>query len=538
MTDSLFSRFVKTANYYVGDEFITCVAAAGILVSEQPYANQIIKASLFATSPIVSVGSNLYQMTKTGVSLGSMAAALVDTTIRGYALPFAARASAQMISNITGLNAELLNIPAQIGSQALYTKAKNYLVNEVTDKNGNTALTIAAKRGDIETIKALIQAGADSKSALSRAARKENWAMVNNLIHAGANPNITVNDNNDTLLIDTVRKGKIDTFLNLIKAGVEIDTINNQGYTALAIAILENQPVMVEYLIQTGANLNRQDDHGDTMLIQAVINGDTSMTKALIKTGANLDLQSKYGDNALIWAAHKGHTSIANSLIQAGANLNLQNQYGNTALIGATFKDHPAIANSLIQAGANLNLQNKDGNTALICAAYEGHTAITNALSQASADITLINNASENALTIANRKSKDEVTFSILSAMKLPEITAAIQYYPQLNQVVNRFKETVLHVKDNMFQTLRALVQNAPMKGDDFSANLVNLPLEIKTVILSHMNYPVWYARKERDLSVQSYHVAKMIEDRQASDAKKILHQIEQRRILTNIKGC
>lgn len=61
------------------------------------------------------------------------------------------------------------------------------------------------------------------------------------------------------------------------------------------------------------------------------------------------------------------------------------------------------------------------------------------------------------------------------------------------------------------------LVQNAPMKDTDQGANLVRLPLEVKTLILSQLDYPKWYHNKERDLKRQSYNVAEMIKDRQAS---------------------
>lgn len=670
LTNSLESAY---SNNLPQDILVNTASNAKSIYDAMPYVPYVSEA--LRAQPILTTlaAYNGYNAIKNGTSV---LAAVADTAVRGYALPMIARAGAEMLSNATGgvVSSDMINIPAQMGTQVLYAKAKNAyhyysltsapkqghtptvqnliqipssligvqnqnhhfnlvhisiqmdmkpesnldLQNEygetrlmlaaregnldliktliqagvnlnLQNKHGETALIVAAKNGYTDIVDALIQAGANldlqdnsarnggrferavGHTALMWAAHHGHIDIVNALLQAGANLNLQqacgssalncaaphghtaiVNaliqagakldfrgffDDGTTPLMDALFRNHPDIANALIQAGANLDLQTAYGTTALIIAVCCGYTDIVNVLIQAGANLDLQDEDGETALTDGAKRhySNPHILKALIQAGAKLDLQDNWGKTVLMTVAERKQTDAVNALIQAGANLNLQDENGDTALILAVKKEDTDTVNALIQAGANLNVQDKNGDTALIWAIKNSDRwkyPIITALIQAGADLTLMNNAGKTALILANERWQNEnVTFSLLSAMKLHEITAAIQDYPQLNPVVNRFKAEVLNIKDKMFHTLRALVQNEPMKGNDFSANLVNLPLEMKTVILSHFDYPVWYARKEQDLIRQSYKVSKIIEDRQESDEKAQVAEMKKVRL-------
>ena len=57
-------------------------------------------------------------------------------------------------------------------------------------------------------------------------------------------------------------------------------------------------------------NLDLQDQDGDTALMVAVFNGRPKVVEQLIENGASLDLQNQYGDTALTIAIQNGSSKI------------------------------------------------------------------------------------------------------------------------------------------------------------------------------------------------------------------------------------
>ena len=60
---------------------------------------------------------------------------------------------------------------------------------------------------------------------------------------------------------------------------------------------------VVKSLIEAGASLEIQNQEGDTALHIAIKNGRTEIAKLLIAAEAPLEIQNKYGNTPLIFAA-------------------------------------------------------------------------------------------------------------------------------------------------------------------------------------------------------------------------------------------
>ena len=109
----------------------------------------------------------------------------------------------------------------------------------------------------------------------------------------------------------------------------------------------------VECLVKSGVDPNSQDDNGITALMVAAFYGHTGTVKFLIDAKANLNLQDKAGYTALMLTSISGFVDITTILINGGADLDLQDNNGLTALMHAIIS-MPAndTANVLVDAGA------------------------------------------------------------------------------------------------------------------------------------------------------------------------------------------
>ncbi len=294
--------------------------------------------------------------------------------------------------------------------------------------------------------------------------------------------------NGETFLTLAVMHSHMPIFNALLYAGANVDAVNRRGETPLYLAIYEHssdcffkrQPqiehiIIINTLIQAGANFDTQSDPGrNTPLIIAASDGDAEVFNILIRAGAKLDPQNSRGFTALICAVLHGDTNLAKALIQAGANLEIVDQYGRTALMWAAENGHIDIANALIQGGANVTSP-KFGQT---------------------------------ALTLANKKGHTEIAFSILRAMSLEQIATALQNNPNLNDIVNQFKQ---------INKLNDLVQNKSLESAETSANLADLNPTAKTLILSQKNNLKPYPRKNDELYINTDKIAEMMRAKRAA---------------------
>jgi ankyrin repeat protein len=129
-------------------------------------------------------------------------------------------------------------------------------------------------------------------------------------------------------LISSARGGDVKEVERLIRSGVDLDSGDNRGRTALMWASYENRVEVVKLLIEAGADLDIRDNVGFTTLIWASFYNRIEVVKLLISAGANLNIRSDGGHTALIWASYWNHVEVVKLLLENFADESILDNKG------------------------------------------------------------------------------------------------------------------------------------------------------------------------------------------------------------------
>lgn len=172
---------------------------------------------------------------------------------------------------------------------------------DVIDWRGRSAVLVVTMQNNIKALRLLIELGADvdyyeetkplevidQAAFLYAGAHGMNEALTH-LINAGTRPNI-YNYYGGTALIPAAEKGYVDTVkLLLEKSKIDVNHVNNLGWTALMEAVILadggiNHQQIVRLLLAHGADPNITDNEGVTVLDHARNRGFTSIVEILTK---------------------------------------------------------------------------------------------------------------------------------------------------------------------------------------------------------------------------------------------------------------
>jgi hypothetical protein len=120
------------------------------------------------------------------------------------------------------------------------------------------------------------------------AAKDGDTKMVRELVAAGVDVNHTKEgDEGRTALFKAAREGHLDTVQALIDAGADVDKEKTDGGTPLTIAAYEGHLEVVKVLVGAKANVNKSLNSGITPLKNANYNKHTSVIEYLKSVGAH-----------------------------------------------------------------------------------------------------------------------------------------------------------------------------------------------------------------------------------------------------------
>jgi ankyrin repeat protein len=261
-----------------------------------------------------------------------------------------------------------------------------------TGGGGLTALILAAREGDLESTKVLLDKGAN----------------VNQVSEYGWTPLLTATNN---------RHYKLGSYL--IERGANPSLANKGGWTPLYL-VTDNRNIeggdfpvpkpdmdhldYIKLLLEHGANPNaRVKDNtltrtiftmqwflesGASPFVRAAQSGDLELLKLLHAHGADPMIRTDHGDTALTAAAGIGwvegvtyehsakeNVEVVKFLLDLGLDPNAANNDGRTPLMGAALKGRSAVIQLLVDRGARLDARDKGSrDTDTVVSVNAGHT--------------------------------------------------------------------------------------------------------------------------------------------------------------------
>ena len=114
----------------------------------------------------------------------------------------------------------------------------------------------------------------------------------------------------ETILFDAYNRGMEDVLIELIARGADINEINRQGNTVLALACRRKSLSFVQRLIAAGADVNFPNDNGDFPLHKAALRREPDIAAALIAAGARLAACNEKEQDALSHARAKKNEKL------------------------------------------------------------------------------------------------------------------------------------------------------------------------------------------------------------------------------------
>ena len=233
--------------------------------------------------------------------------------------------------------------------------------------------------------------------------------------------------------------------ISYVKDGVDINTQNNQGETALHWAVKNKRMTMTKQLVEKGANVNVKDKDGQTPLHIVAAFGEKDFVELLMKHGGDPTIKNVNGWSPVDFAFYGEHiniaflllenhppypvnpddydlfTKLANAmkyekihlikpLIEEGANINTRDEVGRMPIISAVRNKDINLINFLIRRGADLNVKTLAlGEPLLHLAIYNESAKIVKILLEAGVDPSAKNDAGLTPLDAASKPRQPSI---------------------------------------------------------------------------------------------------------------------------------
>lgn len=130
---------------------------------------------------------------------------------------------------------------------------------------------------------------------------------------------------------EAARSGDSEILDEFVKAGFDLNSRDDKGYTALILAAYHGHGAMVGRLIEAGADPCVQDKRGNTALMGAIFKGELSIAKRLLDAGCAPDQRNTSGQTAAMYAALFQREELLTALQARGADLQARDGFGNSA---------------------------------------------------------------------------------------------------------------------------------------------------------------------------------------------------------------
>ncbi|UKZ61580.1 uncharacterized protein TrAtP1_002839 [Trichoderma atroviride] len=191
-----------------------------------------------------------------------------------------------------------------------------------------------------------------------------------------------------TALHIAATSGTLDTVKLLCSSHSSITARTNQGATALHYAALSGKLDVIEYLIKKGLDINSNSNSMGTPLMSAAAVNGVDAARFLLDNGAEVNLANDESifPSALQAAAANGAECMVQMFLEAKADPNIFGGVYGSCLCGSVQAGNVEIARRLLEAGADIDYEGPKG-TALECAIACGNSDLITLLLEHKADV-------------------------------------------------------------------------------------------------------------------------------------------------------
>ena len=244
----------------------------------------------------------------------------------------------------------------------------------------------------------------------------------------------------DLQLIGAVKAGDHQSVRALLEQGADVNAREGDGATALHWAVERDDAELAETLLRAGADVAAANDYGITPASLACLNRNNAMLARLLAAGADPNAATSMGETLLMACAGTGAVDAVAMLLDHGAaNVNAREaSYGQTALMRAAARDNPEVVRLLLAHGADIHARSttyllpvslgnplddvgggavmvpQRGYTPLLFAARQGRVENVRLLLDAGADVNEAAPTGESALVVASFSGQGEVAALLL----------------------------------------------------------------------------------------------------------------------------
>ncbi|XP_049824316.1 ankyrin repeat domain-containing protein 50 isoform X2 [Aethina tumida] len=251
---------------------------------------------------------------------------------------------------------------------------------------------------DQKVLKLLLEAGAVEQVDADGCEYESQMSLVSSSSEESPEPLFDLQDiHGQAALHVAARLGQAQVVKVLLEAGANADQADVDGWTPLRAAAWGGHTEVVELLVKHGCVLDSMDAENRTALRAAAWSGHEEIVKILLQNGSNVNLTDHEGRTALIAAAYMGHSEIVDHLLDYGADINHADADGRTALSVAALcaprysgeqkSPGTSVVATLLERGAEVDHKDKEGMTPLLVASFEGHKDVCELLLENEADV-------------------------------------------------------------------------------------------------------------------------------------------------------
>ena len=318
------------------------------------------------------------------------------------------------------------------------------LKKDLNTDGANALLLAIANDKDLMLTNYFISKGLDLKSkdtnganAFSYAAKAGNIDMLKTLLQKG----VPAQDNAMLMAAQGTRRGpnSIEVYQYLETLKIKPAVKGPNGENALHILVRKpKQNEIITYFLSKGVDVNQADEDGNTAFMNAAAsNRDTTALALLIPHVKNINQKNAKGVTALAMAARSNSAEAVNFLIGKGAEISAVDNNGDNLAFyllqsynGQRSEDFEAKLKVLESKGFKITTPQKNGNTLYHLAVAKNDLALVKHLESLKIDVNAKNSEGMTALHKAAMISKDDAMMKYLISIGAKK------------DIVTNFKET------------------------------------------------------------------------------------------------